>query len=123
MTVSTPAQERTYTTEQQAARDYMQAQKVIDDLTAQAKPQKAIQQAALDTLTITYGADAEHDVKAAITGCWNVPLTFLHRTDSSVKWAKVVDALRPHLTAQQADTLDRIIAANTGTRLTRNVKA
>lgn len=114
---------RTYNAAQQAARDYMQAQKVLDDLAAQAKPHKAMQKAALDTLTIEYGASKTRDVEVNVTGCWNVPLTFLHRTDTTTAWAKVVEALRPHLTAAQQDILDAIVEDKHGTRLTRKVTA
>jgi predicted NAD-dependent protein-ADP-ribosyltransferase YbiA (DUF1768 family) len=112
------ASTRTYTTEQNAARDYMQAQKAIDALDKQAAPYKAMKAAALDTLTVSYGRGA----KVQITGCWNRPLTFTHQIADSVKWAKVAEAMRPHLTAHQSDVLDRIIAANTGERVTRTVK-
>jgi len=122
-TQTAPDTERTYTDAQQAARDYMQAKKVIDDLNAQAKPHKDMQKAALDTLTIEYGAGKHRDVEVNVTGCWNVPLTFLHRTDTTTAWAKVVEAIRPHLTGHQADLLDRIIEDKHGTRLTRKVTA
>lgn len=122
-TTTATAPAKAYSPAQQAARDYMTAQKVIDTLAEQAKPAKEAQKAALDTLTGEYGADKDHDVKTAITGCWNVPLTFIHRTDETTKWAKVMEALRPHLTADQRITLDAILEANKGTRTTRKVEA
>lgn len=119
-TANTPV--RTYSAAQQAARDYMHAQKVIEELAEQAKPHKAAQQTALNTLAAEYGADKDNDVKVDITGCWNVALTFIHRTDDTFKWAKIMAALRPHLTHAQRDILDAIMADNKGTRTTRKVE-
>ena len=112
------ARTRTYSPEQNAARDYMQAQKAIDAFDKQAAPYRAMKAASLDTLTDSFG----RGTKVQITGCWNRPLTFTHQIADSIKWAKVAEAMRPHLTAEQRTTLDRIIKANTGERTTRTVK-
>jgi len=115
---------RTYTAVQQAARDYMQASKVVEAHKAEAKPHEAIMKAALDTLEATYPASQDHALATHnINGCWNVTLTFLARIDDSIKWAKVVEALKPHLDDAMVKTLDKIIVANTGTRKTRTLKA
>lgn len=116
-TIARTKPERTYTAAQQAARDYMEAQNIIDALDEQAAPQKAIQKAALDLLTDEYG----ENVKAPITGCWNDTLTFQHQVVDTVKWAKVVEALRSHLNTEQAAELDRLIGVHGSTRTTRKL--
>ena len=114
---------RTYSITQHAARDYMQAQKVIDTLKADAKPAEAAKKAATAILAEAFPATNIGDRNVqVITGCWNVPLTFENRVDSSVKWAKVMEGLAPHLTTSQADILARIIEANTGKRNVRKLE-
>lgn len=108
---------RTYTAEQEAARAYMQAQKVLDALAEDAKPHKDAQKAALDLLSDSFG-----EGKTTITGAWNTNLTFTHAVADTVKWAKVAEALRSHLNAEQAAELDRLIRVHSSTRTTRHVK-
>lgn len=108
---------RTYTAEQEAARSYMQAQKVLDALAEDAQPHKDAQKAALDLLSDSFG-----EGKTLITGAWNTNLTFTHAAAATVKWAKVVDALRSHLNVAQRRELDRLIRVHSGTRTTRHVK-
>jgi len=115
--MATATATRTYTAAQEAARDYMQAAAQVKAIEAEAAPHKGIMKAALDALTAEYGVGQE-----TITGCWNRPLVFTHAEAETVKWAKVNEALRPHLTAEQVHLLDRIIEENAGTRTTRNIK-
>ena len=110
-----------YTITQQAARDYMQAANILAELDEIIQAQKDAQASALDILTEQYGADKETDVKEVITGCWNVPLIFTHQTAATVRWAKVVEALRSHLNDEQAAELDRLTRVHGSTRTTRKL--
>jgi len=124
MTTMTETPARTYTPVQQAARDYMTAKKLADAIKAEAKPHEDAMKAALNTLATAFPAQRNHEAALhPITGVWNVPLTFLHRTDDSTKWQKVVEGLLPHLTMQQGELYQALHFANTGERTTKTLKA
>jgi hypothetical protein len=121
---TTEAPTRTYTPVQQAARDYMTAKKVVDAIKSEAKPHEDAMKAALNTLAAEYPAERKHEhALHVINGVWNVPLTFLHRTDDSTKWQKVAEGLLPLLTPAQEDHYRRLMDTHTGERTTKTLKA
>jgi len=122
-TVPTEAPARTYTPVQQAARDYMTAKKVVDAIKAEAKPHEDAMKAAINTLAFTFPAKRDHDdALHVINGVWNVPLTFLHRTDDSTKWQKVAEGILAHLTPAQQELWQNLRDTHTGERVTKTLK-
>lgn len=108
---------RIYSVEQQAARDYMEANAILTELANTAKRSKAIQTSALAILAAKYGKGL-----TPITGCWNVTLDFRQTISDSTSYAKVLAGLRPHLTDMQAQLLDNLTGANTKEKITNTLK-
>lgn len=106
-----------------AAEDYFTAKKVIDALNEKAKPAKEQQKIALDTLAGLYPAERTHaDALHPVTVFGNATATFMHREDTSVAWKKVAEGLLHHLTPEQRQEYDRLLAFHTGPKVTKSLK-
>ena len=123
-----PAETGSVTIEDQAtaaARVYYAAQAEIarlSDTTVGRKLQAAQDDAktALNALATLYPANpdhaaAQHDVRINRQKVE----TFLHREDTTIKWAKVVETLRPDLDVMQRTRLDSLIGHHASTRRTK----